>query len=168
MAASDSGKLCFTELSWWVYWNRSLASSEPFHLFTQSINFYTFHCRTLISIRFSRPEVFLRKGVLKICSKSTGEHPFREVWFQYSCETTLLKLHFVTGVLLYICCIFSEHLFLGTPLGCCFCIVNTSRSTDAWIRWFTRLTEYERFFLSATFTAKLEWAFVLTQESAFS
>ena len=27
----------------------------------------------------SRPEVFLRKGVLKICSKFTGEHPCRSV-----------------------------------------------------------------------------------------
>ena len=27
--------------------------------------------------RTSRPEVFLRKGVLKICSKFTGEHPCR-------------------------------------------------------------------------------------------
>ena len=27
------------------------------------------------NIRSSRPEVFLRKGVLKICSKFTGEHP---------------------------------------------------------------------------------------------
>ena len=27
--------------------------------------------------RSSRPEVFLRKGVLKICSKFTGEHPCR-------------------------------------------------------------------------------------------
>ena len=35
---------------------------------------------TLISVwlyRSSRPEVFLRKGVLKICSKFTGEHPCR-------------------------------------------------------------------------------------------
>ena len=30
----------------------------------------------------SRPEVFLRKGVLKICRKFTGEHP---------CKATLLK-----------------------------------------------------------------------------
>ena len=30
-------------------------------------------------IRGSRPEVFLRKGVLKICSKFTGEHPCRIV-----------------------------------------------------------------------------------------
>ena len=29
--------------------------------------------------RSSRPEVFLRKGVLKICSKFTGEHPCRSV-----------------------------------------------------------------------------------------
>ena len=35
-------------------------------------------------------------------------------------NATLLKLHFSMGVLLYICCIFSEHLFLRTPLGGCF------------------------------------------------
>ena len=29
--------------------------------------------------RSSRPEVFLRKGVLKICSTFTGEHPCRSV-----------------------------------------------------------------------------------------
>ena len=29
--------------------------------------------------RSSRPEVFLRKGVLKICSKFTGEHPCQSV-----------------------------------------------------------------------------------------
>ena len=29
--------------------------------------------------RGSRPEVFLRKGVLKICRKFTGEHPCRSV-----------------------------------------------------------------------------------------
>ena len=29
--------------------------------------------------RSSHPEVFLRKGVLKICSKFTGEHPCRSV-----------------------------------------------------------------------------------------
>ena len=31
------------------------------------------------SIRSSRPEMFLGKGVLKICSKFTGEHPCRRV-----------------------------------------------------------------------------------------
>ena len=27
--------------------------------------------------RSSRPEMFLRKGILKICSKSAGKHPCR-------------------------------------------------------------------------------------------
>ena len=31
--------------------------------------------QTVHNFRSSRPEVFLRKGVLKICSKFTGEHP---------------------------------------------------------------------------------------------
>ena len=42
----------------------------------------------------SPPEVFLQKGLLKICSKFTGEHE------QLSCEATLLKSHFRMGVLL--------------------------------------------------------------------
>ena len=33
-----------------------------------------------------------------------------------------IKSHFAMGVLLYICCIFSEHLFLRTPLEGCFCM----------------------------------------------
>ena len=35
-------------------------------------------------------------------------------------KTTLLKSHFGMGVLLQICCIFSAHLFLRTPLEDCF------------------------------------------------
>ena len=38
-----------------------------------------------------------------------------------SCFATLLKSHFRMVVLLQICCIFSERLFLKTPLGSCFC-----------------------------------------------
>ena len=61
--------------------------------------------------RSSHREVFLRKGVLKICSKFT----------EYTCLsaisiklfTTLLKSH-LTWVLF---CKFSARLFLGTPLG---------------------------------------------------
>ena len=44
----------------------------------------------------SHSEVFLGKGVLKICSKFTGEHP---CWSAI-CKTTLLKSHFGMGVLL--------------------------------------------------------------------
>ena len=32
-----------------------------------------------MTIRNSRPEAFLGKGVLRICSKFTEEHPFRSV-----------------------------------------------------------------------------------------
>ena len=49
--------------------------------------------------RSSHPEVFLGKGVLKICSKFIGEYP---------CRSEI--------------CAFSEHLFLGTPLDGCFVI----------------------------------------------
>ena len=42
------------------------------------------------------------------------------MWFQWSCKATLLKSHFGMGV--QICCIFSEHLFLRTPLEGCFCL----------------------------------------------
>ena len=45
----------------------------------------------VVIYRSSHPEVFLRKGALKICSKFTGEHP---------CFATLLKSHFGMGVLL--------------------------------------------------------------------
>ena len=52
----------------------------------------------------------LMKCPLKICHKFTGEHPCRS-------KATLLKSHFGMGALLYICYIFSEHLFLRTPQG---------------------------------------------------
>ena len=43
-----------------------------------------------------QPEVFLGKGVLKICSKFTEEHPCLSA----NCKATLLKSHFDMGVLL--------------------------------------------------------------------
>ena len=59
--------------------------------------------------RSSPSEVFLRKGALKICSK-LKEYTYAEVRF-----------HFGIGVLPQICRIFSEHLFLRTPLKGYFC-----------------------------------------------
>ena len=44
------------------------------------------------------------------------ENTHVEKWFQEGCFATLLKSHLGMGVLL----IFSEHLFLGAPLGGCF------------------------------------------------
>ena len=61
----------------------------------------------------------LRQGCSEKCSKFTGEQPCRCV-IQWSCKITLLKSHFGMGVLLEICCIFSEHLFLRIPQECSF------------------------------------------------
>ena len=66
----------------------------------------------------SNSEVFLGKGVLKICYKFTDEHTCRCA----CCLATLLKSHFGMGVLLYIYCIFPEYVSLRTPLEGCFCI----------------------------------------------
>ena len=50
--------------------------------------------------------MFIGKGVLKICSKFTGEHPCRSlISIKLFCRT-----------------LFSEHFYLRTPLGGCFCI----------------------------------------------
>ena len=39
----------------------------------------------------------------------------------HSSELNIFRKHFVMGALLQICCIFSEHLFLKTPLEGCVC-----------------------------------------------
>ena len=70
------------------------------------------------TVRSSRPEVFLWKGVLIICSKFTGEH------LCWSAISIKLQSNFGMGVLLPICGIFSEHLFLRTPLDGCFWTVK--------------------------------------------
>ena len=66
------------------------------YLWKDLIDLLDFCLQAIIKRRYrSTPsELFLGKGALKICRKFTGEHP---------------------------CCIFSEHLFLGAPLGGCFC-----------------------------------------------
>ena len=59
------------------------------------------HNQVLLSSRdgSSPSEVFLGKGVLKICSKFTGEHPCRSA-ILISCKVTSLNSHFSTNVLL--------------------------------------------------------------------
>ena len=102
-----------------LYSSSKLIIFEPWHSITQNIRFrLLIHFRTnllkyliilimncnskILNFRSSHPEVLLEEGVLKICSKFTREHPY--------CKATLLKSHFGMGVLLQICCIFSEHL----------------------------------------------------------
>ena len=69
-----------------------------------NFNSYNKKGQTCSVFRRSPPELFLLKAVLKICCKFTGEHP----------------CHFGMCVLLQICCIFSEYLFLRTSLEGCF------------------------------------------------
>ena len=76
-------------------------------------------------LRSRRREVFSGRGVLKIWSKFTGEYPYQseisiklqssfiEITPQRGCSAVNL-LH----ILSYI---FSEHLFMKTPLDGCFC-----------------------------------------------
>ena len=64
--------------------------------------------------RSSYPEVSLVKGVLKICSKFTGEHSCRSM---ISMQLYLSR----TSAYVFSCCIFSEHYFSRRPLEGCFC-----------------------------------------------
>ena len=59
-----------------------------------------YHFPKLISqLTETAVQVFLGKGVLKICSKFKGEHPCRSV-ISIKLHTTLLKSHFSVDVLL--------------------------------------------------------------------
>ena len=49
--------------------------------------------------RIIHPDVFLVKGVLKICSKFTGEHPCPSA-ISIKLQSNFIKLHFGMSVLL--------------------------------------------------------------------
>ena len=53
-------------------------------------------------------------------------------------KCNLLNSRFDMGVLLQICCIFSEHLFLMTPLDGCFCCIPTLPN-KSFILWESKL-----------------------------
>ena len=88
---------------------------------------YLWTSTVVTKYRNSLSEVFLGKDVLKIwvfsCKfykrKPVPKCDFNQVAKQL--YATLLISHFGMGFLLYICCIFSEYLFLRTPLKGCFC-----------------------------------------------
>ena len=63
--------------------------------------------------------MFLWKVVLKICSTFIGEHPCCSV-ILIKFHTTFIKVTFHDGCNSVNCCIFSVHLFIGTPLEDCF------------------------------------------------
>ena len=66
--------------------------------------------------RSSRPKVFLRNDVLKLCSKFTGERPCRSA-------ISIKLLWNRTSAWVFSCkfaAYFQKHLFLRTPLDGCF------------------------------------------------
>ena len=82
-----------------------------------------------VRIRSSHPVVLLGKGVLKICSKFTREHPCQSaISIKFA---SLLKSHFDMGALLYNCCIFSEHLYIWPPLDGCFWRIFISKFVNS-------------------------------------
>ena len=103
--------------------------------------------------RSSPPEVLLGKSILKICSKFTGEHPYRSVisvkFLKLHCKFIEIALRY--GVFSCKFAVFPEHLFIRTPLEGYFCnlgfpfkmsLVN-EKKTSADVFTFTR-SFYER------------------------
>ena len=70
--------------------------------------------------RSSHTEVFLGKDNIKLYSKFTEEHPCRSA-ISIKLQSKFIEITCGMGVLLEICCTFSEHLFLWKPLDDCFC-----------------------------------------------
>ena len=62
-----------------------------------------------------------RGVLLKRCSENMQQIYRRTPMSKCGLNKVTLKSHFNMGVLLYISCIFLEHLFLRTPLDDCFC-----------------------------------------------
>ena len=83
------------------------------HIFKNLLKFSR-HLLLRTLFRNSLPQVFLRKGVLKICPKFTEEHPCRSVF------SIKMQSNFGMGFLKKFAVHFSEHLFLRIPLDGCF------------------------------------------------
>ena len=76
--------------------------------------------------------MFLWNVVLKICSIFIGEHPCCSV-ILIKFYTTFIKVTLHDGCTSVNCCIFSVHLFIGTPLEDCFrnidCVTSQKKGT---------------------------------------
>ena len=83
--------------------------------------------------RSSHPEMFLRKGVLEICSKFTGEHTCQSaISIKLLCN--FIEITLWHGCSPVYCSIFSEHLFLRTPLDWTAACVVTFRTNEFWFQ----------------------------------
>ena len=132
---TSEGRYCYTfEKVWkpkpcfyrWL-WTYSLYCSgvsivdlEQVHIFWK-VNPYRKLTAAKYEYRSSHPEVFLRKGVLEICCKFTGEHPYQSV------ISIKLLCNFIEVALWHGCFpvnllhILRTPFIKRTPLGGCFC-----------------------------------------------
>ena len=96
-----------------IHQNFQLTTDFPKNTFSKI--FWNFRGIFLITLfKNSLPQVFLRKGVLKICRKFTEEHPCRSVF------SIKMESKFGMGFSNKFAAYFSEHLFLRIPLDGCF------------------------------------------------
>ena len=102
---------------WTKYWEiRSISEYEDF---LRSEPNYCLNLPFNPLFRSSSPEVFLGKGVLKIRSNFSGEHPCRSgISVKLLC--IFIEIALRHGCSPVNCCIFYEHLYLRTPLDGCF------------------------------------------------
>ena len=94
--------LQFIQLQTVTYWCKSFLQNV-----SSSALLYGACIQILQTFRSSRPEVFLGKGVLKICSRFTGEHPCRSA-ISIKLPNNFTEIPLWHGCSPVICCIFSE------------------------------------------------------------
>ena len=107
-------------------------------------------------VKSSHPEVFLGKGVLKICSKLTGEHACRIA------ITIKLLCNFIEIALRYGCSPvhlphISEHLFLRPTLDSCLCRVWRKLELFMYFFWFICLTIFTLSYLLLQKVLRRAW-----------
>ena len=74
--------------------------------------------------RSQEPHLKYRKLVTLLSSRSSPPEQRCSANIKKLSDSALLKPYFCMGVLLWICCIFAEHLFRKTSLGNCFCLLT--------------------------------------------
>ena len=104
------------------------------HTFPRLITFLVLSVILRSMLRSTRPEVFLGKNVLKICSKFTVEHPCR------SAISTKFLCNFIEITLRHGCSpVNLQHIFRTTsfkiPLDGCFCmlVIILSNLSVSWL-----------------------------------
>ena len=114
VAIQNDNKLRFLRemAAWLKRWDNSKIPNCDKLLSTQTSSF-------LQRTRSSHPKVYLRKGVLKICYRFTGKHQCRSA-ISIKLQSNFIEITFRDGCFPVNFCIFSEHHFLGKPLGGCF------------------------------------------------